>query len=66
MAFLGVRYHTRMKTPPDNPEFARFTDAMRHIMGVSKVELQKRMQEEKRKPKTSASRGPAASPKRAN
>jgi hypothetical protein len=25
-----------MKKPPDNPEFARFTEAMRHIMTVPK------------------------------
>src|ERR1700733_9712128 len=28
-----------MKTPPDTPEFARFTAAMRQIMKVSKVEM---------------------------
>ena len=35
-----------MKTPPDNPEFAEFSQAMRHILGVSKEELQKRMDTE--------------------
>ncbi len=54
-----------MKTPPDNPEFARFTEAMRSIMKVSKVELQRREAEWKRRPKTSASRVPAVRPKRA-
>jgi len=45
-----------MKRPPDNPEFARFTEAMRTILKVSKTELNERMKTEKRKPKTSASR----------
>jgi hypothetical protein len=36
-----------MKPPPDNPEFARFTAAMRHIAGVSKTELQRRIGQEK-------------------
>jgi hypothetical protein len=31
-----------MKPPPDTPEFTRFTEAMKQIMKVSKVELQKR------------------------
>ncbi|HSY03765.1 MAG TPA: hypothetical protein VK819_16500 [Acidobacteriaceae bacterium] len=39
-----------MKTPPDSPEFARFTAAMQDIMKVSKTELLRRMEEEKRKP----------------
>jgi hypothetical protein len=41
-----------MKTPPDNPEFNRFTEAMREIVKVSKVEMQRRIEEEKRKPKS--------------
>jgi hypothetical protein len=46
-----------MKTPPKSPEFARFTEAVRDILKVSKVELQARIEEEKRKPKqASASR----------
>jgi hypothetical protein len=52
-----------MKTPPDNPEFAKFTDALRKVMSVSKVELQRRMEEEKQEKKTnrSASRDSGAS-----
>jgi hypothetical protein len=42
-----VRYDNAMKTPPKNPEFSRFTDAMRTIMKVSKTELQRRMEAEK-------------------
>jgi len=45
-----------MKTPPDNPEFAKFTEAMRTIVKVSKVELQRRMEAEKQTPKAIASR----------
>lgn len=44
-----------MKSVPQNPEFANFTDAMRTILKVSKTELQRRINEEKRKPKASAS-----------
>jgi hypothetical protein len=51
-----------MKTPPDNPEFVRFTSAMRDIMKVSKTELSRRMEaEKKRKPKHSSSRVSGAS-----
>lgn len=51
--------------PPKDAEFAKFTNAMRDILKVSKVELQRRMEEEKRKPKASASRVSGVSPKRA-
>jgi CHASE3 domain sensor protein len=54
-----------MKTPPDNPEFAKFTEAMRAIVKVSKVEMQRRIEAEKRKPRASASRVSGAQPKRA-
>jgi hypothetical protein len=37
--------------PPDNPEFARFTDAMRHVMGVSKVAMTRRKEDARRKRK---------------
>ena len=54
-----------MKKPPDNPEFAKFTAAMRHIMGVSKTELIAREEAEKedkkKRVKTSASPVPAVS-----
>jgi hypothetical protein len=36
-----------MKKAPNNPEFARFTTAMRKIMKVSKIELQRRMEAQK-------------------
>jgi len=32
-----------MKTPPATPEFARFTDAVRDILKVSKPEMQSRI-----------------------
>jgi len=55
-----------MKKPPENPEFARFTEAVRHIMGVSKNEIKEREAAEKIKKgkrikTSSASPGPAAS-----
>jgi hypothetical protein len=57
-----LRYDNAMKPPPDNPEFARFTEAMRGIMKVSKTEINKRIEiKKKRKPKASASRVPGAS-----
>lgn len=48
--------------PPKDAEFAKFTNAMRDILKVSKTELQRRMEEEKRKPKAPASRASGASP----
>jgi hypothetical protein len=52
-----------MKAPPDNPEFVRFTKAMKKIMGVSKAELQRRIEEDKKgkRPKRPASPGSASS-----
>jgi len=55
-----------MKPPPDTPEFARFTAAMRDIMKVSKGELQKRIEAQKESGKRlskGASLGSAASSK---
>lgn len=46
-----------MKTPPNNPEFSRFTEALRHMLKVSKAEMNTRIEvEKKRRPKHSASR----------
>jgi hypothetical protein len=39
-----------MKTPPDNPEFARFTEAMKTIMKVPKTAIQK-TEASRKKPK---------------
>lgn len=55
-----------MKTPPANPEFTQFTEAMRQILKVSKTELNRRLEEKKRKPIASASRAPVGAPKKAN
>jgi len=56
-----------MKSPPKDVEFTRFTDALRGILKVSKSELNRRLEaEKKRKAKPSASRASAASPKRVN
>jgi hypothetical protein len=63
---LKSRYDMPMKTPPDTPEFARFTTAMRDIMKVSKGELQKRIEAQKESGKRlskGASLGAAASSK---
>jgi hypothetical protein len=49
-----------MKPPPDNPEFAKFTEALRKVMSVSKVELQRRIEEEKQEKKAKRSASPAA------
>jgi hypothetical protein len=56
-----------MKTPPNTPEFANFTVAMRDILNVSKSEMQTRIEAHKetgkRLSKGSASLAPAASAK---
>ena len=46
-------YDSGMKVPPDNPEFARFTDALKTILKVPKSEVMRRIEEEKttRRPK---------------
>jgi hypothetical protein len=56
-----------MKTPPNTPEFSRFTIAMRDILKVSPAELKTRMKTHKesgeRLSKGSSSLSPAASAK---
>ncbi len=55
-----------MKTPPDTPEFARFTSALREILTVSKSEMQARIEAHKQSGKRlskGASLSPAASSK---
>jgi hypothetical protein len=47
-----------MKKPPDNPEFAKFTAAMRHIMGVSKTAMTRRKEAAKRISNGQGKRGP--------
>jgi hypothetical protein len=49
-----------MKKPPDNPEFVKFTAAMRHIMGVSKNKIKWDDAAEKRKKRRAKAK--AASP----
>jgi hypothetical protein len=36
-------YHIRMKTPPNTPEFGRFTTALRDVLKVSKPEMKARI-----------------------
>ena len=38
--------------PPKDAEFTKFTNAMKDILKVSKIELQRRMEAEKKKPKS--------------
>jgi hypothetical protein len=45
-----------MKPPPDDPEFRRFTEAMRQMMKVSKTEIQRRMEQEKQAKKRKAAK----------
>lgn len=40
-SFVGPLF---VKTPPDTPEFARFAQAVRDILKVSKPEMQARME----------------------
>jgi hypothetical protein len=49
-----------MKKPPDSPEFARFTSAMQSILKVSKAELNRRLEAEKRGKRSKASASPGA------
>ena len=61
------RYDMPMKKPPDTPEFAHFTKAVRDILKVSKGEMQTRIESHKesgkRLSKGSSSLGSAASSK---
>lgn len=62
--FNRSRYHIPMKRPPSDPEFVRFTEAMRQIMKVPKTEINRRIAANKKgKAKPSASPASAASAK---
>jgi hypothetical protein len=52
-----------MKTPPDNPQFRKFTEAMRVIMSVSKTTLKKRetLEKKRKRAKRAASHGSVSS-----
>ena len=54
-----------MNPVPKNPEFDRFTETMRSIVKVSKMELDRRIETEKRIPKGRASRASDGPSKRA-
>jgi hypothetical protein len=45
-----------MKRKPQSEEYRRFENLLGHVLTVSKEELNRRMEEEKRKPKAPASR----------
>jgi hypothetical protein len=56
----------KMRTPPKNAEFSRFTAAVRDILKVSKSEMRRRIEEQKENGKRlskGASLGSAASSK---
>ncbi len=59
------RYHKPMKPPPTDPEFVKFTEAMRQIMKVSKAEIQERIDAERkqRRARTSVSHVPVSASK---
>jgi len=68
MFLSRLRYDNAVKTPPTDPEFERFTDAMRKIVKVSKVEMQRRIEAQKRTRRAitlRAARASGARPKRA-
>ena len=53
-----------MKAPPKNLEFAKFREALKTMLKVSKIEMQRRIEDEKMarsKQKTSESESPTAS-----
>jgi len=50
-----------MKRPPSNPEFSRFTEAVRGILKVSKGEMQARIEEHRETGKR-LSKGSSLSP----
>lgn len=54
-------YDSGMKTPPDNPEFARFTDALKTILKVPKAEMTRRIEAEKTGERSKRSEPQAAS-----
>jgi hypothetical protein len=58
-----MEYHNPMKKPPDDPEFNRFTEAMKVIMSVPKSILKQREKTEKKRKqaKRAASPSPASS-----
>jgi hypothetical protein len=57
-----------MKTPPDNPEFARFTDALKTILKVPKAEITRQIEAEKtaKQIKRSAAQAGAPSPRQSS
>jgi len=60
---LKSRYSIAMKGKPQSEEYTRFENLLGEVLTVSKAELNRRMEEEKRKPKAPASR---ASDERSN
>ena len=42
---MESKYHNPMKTPPNTPELANFTTAMRDILKVSKSDMETQIEE---------------------
>ena len=55
-----MRYSGHMKRTPQDEEFTRFTNALRQILTIPKVELQNRIEADKRKKQATASASRAA------
>jgi hypothetical protein len=56
----GLRYDKPMNQKPQSAEYKAFENLLGSVLSVSKAELNRRIQAEKRKPKAPASRVSAA------
>jgi len=57
IAILKTRYDTRMKPKPQSPEYKAFENLLGQVLTVSKVELNRRIEQdksEKRSPKSAS------------
>jgi hypothetical protein len=59
-----MRYDTPMKPKPQSPEYKAFENLLGSVLTVSKVELNRRIETEKREPKAPASRASVSPSKR--
>lgn len=53
-----MRYDNAMKTQSSTPEMARFNDALRQVLSVSKSELNRRMEADRQAKAGRPKRGP--------
>ena len=63
--FCRLRYDKPMNTKPQSAEYKAFENLLGSVLSVSKTELNRRIQAEKRKPKAPASRVSAGQAKQA-